>query len=66
MTAAMNDHSADACIGCQRTEAQVPLGLWRYRGEQLWVCPDCMPAFIHKRGTIMAGADAETGADDAR
>jgi hypothetical protein len=69
----MSSLPADACVNCNRTDAQVPLGAWRYRGEQLWICPDCMPAFIHQRDTIMTRMEsssanrsaAQTGDTDA-
>ena len=42
-----------SCLNCDRTETEVPLVTWRYQGRELWICPDCMPAFIHERDKVL-------------
>ena len=36
------------CFNCARAESEIPLIAWRYRGEALWTCSECMPMLIHK------------------
>ncbi len=37
----------EACIYCRRTESQVPLVTWRYRGQEFFLCPEHLPFLIH-------------------
>ncbi len=37
-----------ACLYCQRTDDEVPLIQFEYRGEQHWICPQHFPILIHK------------------
>lgn len=41
------------CINCGRSEAVVPLTQWRLAGVAFWICPDCLPFLIHRRGEVM-------------
>jgi hypothetical protein len=50
----MNIQSERGCLNCARTEAQIPLLVWRYQGRELWICPDCLPILIHQREQLMA------------
>lgn len=43
----------NACISCQRSEAEVPVTEWRLSGSSFWVCPDCLPQLIHHRAQVM-------------
>lgn len=36
------------CFNCQRNETEIPVIAWRYQGQALWVCGECMPLLIHK------------------
>ena len=40
--------SSQNCFNCQRSEAEIPVIAWRYQGQSLWVCSECMPMLIHK------------------
>ncbi len=49
----MTTTQAVRCFNCERGDGEVPLLDWRYQGQALWICPDCLPALIHKRGEIL-------------
>jgi hypothetical protein len=36
------------CLNCDRNDRQVALIAITYRSEQLHICPQCLPALIHK------------------
>ena len=38
----------NTCLNCARTEEQVPLLTMQFRGEQVHICPQCLPVLIHK------------------
>jgi len=42
------------CINCNRTDMEVPLIAWRYQGQDLTICSDCLPMLIHHRERLMA------------
>jgi hypothetical protein len=50
----MTHQSSDSCLNCGRSEAEVPLTIWRYQGRELPICSDCMPVLIHERGKVLA------------
>ncbi len=50
--------SQPACLACNRGEAEIPLGLWRYQGREFWICPDCLPRLIHRRAELEAQLEA--------
>jgi hypothetical protein len=39
--------SHSACFNCGRDEQQSPLISLRFRGENWFICPQCMPVLIH-------------------
>lgn len=41
------------CLNCERTSNETPLLLIEYRGENLAICPQCMPVLIHKPQTLI-------------
>jgi hypothetical protein len=38
----------EKCLHCERDSSQVPLLALRYRGQDLWICPQHLPILIHK------------------
>lgn len=38
----------EACFSCQKNEEEVPLVKLRFGGKEIWICPQCLPALIHK------------------
>jgi hypothetical protein len=50
----MTTENSSTCLNCRRDETQVPLIAWRYQGQPLWICSDCLPLLIHKREQLMA------------
>ncbi len=48
------------CLNCSRPETAIPLVALRYKGQQAWICSQCLPVLIHKPQQLadkMAGAD---------
>ncbi len=41
-------NSEHVCFNCQRSEMEIPVLAWRYQGQMVWVCSECMPLLIHK------------------
>jgi hypothetical protein len=36
------------CLNCNRTEAQIPLLAFAFKGDTQYICPQCLPVLIHK------------------
>jgi hypothetical protein len=54
-----------ACLYCDRSEDETPLISLRYRGQDLWICPQHLPVLIHKPAELagkLPGAENLTGA----
>jgi hypothetical protein len=49
-----------ACIHCERTDEKIPLIVFIFKGEEKYICPQCLPTLIHK---IHLLADKLPGAD---
>ncbi len=57
---------ASACLVCRRNSAEVPLISFRYRGSDLFICPQHLPLLIHdptKLAEVLPGADGLQPAD---
>lgn len=37
-----------ACLNCGRTDEQIPLLPIAFKGEEKFICPQCLPTLIHK------------------
>jgi len=48
------------CFQCHRSSEEAPLIQLTFQGKYRWVCPQCMPALIHKPDTVI---EALTKAD---
>ena len=48
------------CINCNRNETQIPLVTLTFKGEEKYICPQCLPVLIHKTQTL---ADKFPGID---
>ena len=40
------------CLNCQKTEQQIPLIHLHYQGGEIFICPQCLPALIHKPASL--------------
>jgi hypothetical protein len=40
------------CVNCKKTDQQVPLLQMQYRGDEVHICPQCLPALIHKPASL--------------
>ena len=40
------------CIRCEKTDQHVPLLMMLYRGEKIYICPQCLPELIHKPANL--------------
>ena len=38
----------DTCFSCKKNDADVPLVRLKFAGKEIWICPQCLPALIHK------------------
>ncbi len=47
-------HVNQICFNCQRSEDEIPVISWKYQGQALWVCSECMPSIIHKWPQVVA------------
>ena len=36
------------CLNCGASEADRPLITMKFQGKDLFICPQCLPALIHK------------------
>jgi len=48
------------CLVCKKASQEVPLLAFRYRGSDLWICPQHLPILIHdpaKLAGILPGAE---------
>ncbi len=43
-----------SCFNCKRTEQDIPLLTMHFQGNVSHVCPQCLPALIHKPQTVAA------------
>jgi len=51
---------ASVCLVCKRISDEVPLISFRYRGSDLFICPQHLPVLIHdpsKLAEVLPGAD---------
>jgi hypothetical protein len=46
--------SGAGCLVCERASEEVPLISFRYKGSDLWICPQHLPILIHDP-TSLAG-----------
>jgi hypothetical protein len=51
------------CLNCDRTDAQIPLILFSFKGEEKFICPQCLPVLIHKTQQL---ADKLPGIDGSK
>lgn len=54
------------CLVCRKTSAEVPLLSFRYKGSDLWICPQHLPILIHdptKLAGLLPGAENFEPAD---
>jgi hypothetical protein len=55
-----------ACLVCKKTSGEIPLISFRYRGNDLFICPQHLPILIHdptKLAEVLPGADGFQPAD---
>lgn len=55
-----------ACLRCERPETAIPLVSLRYKGEQAWICSQCLPVLIHQPQRLsgkLVGAEGIPPAD---
>lgn len=42
----------NTCFNCDRSGQDVPLLVLNFQGHELRICPQCLPALIHKPHTV--------------
>ncbi len=50
------------CLNCNRTDSQIPLITITFKGEEKFICPQCLPVLIHKTNQL---ADKLPGIENA-
>jgi hypothetical protein len=58
--------SSPACIACGRTDGEVPLIAFAFRGHARHICPQHLPVLIHdptRLAGMLPGADGLEAAD---
>ena len=53
------------CLSCEKSEHQVPLVTLQFMGNNMWICPQCLPTLIHapqKLAGKLPGAESLSGA----
>jgi len=50
------------CLNCSRTDSQIPLITITFKGEEKFICPQCLPVLIHKTNQL---ADKLPGIESA-
>ena len=54
------------CINCNRTDEVIPLITISFKGEDKYICPQCLPVLIHKTQQLadkLPGIEARPPAD---
>jgi hypothetical protein len=36
------------CFNCQKDDREFPLVKLTFGGKEIWICPQCLPALIHR------------------
>ncbi len=40
------------CLNCNASEQEKPLLAIQYQGQQIYICPQCLPVLIHKPAAL--------------
>ncbi len=40
------------CLNCGATEEQKPLLTMQFQGDEIFICPQCLPVLIHKPANL--------------
>ena len=41
-----------ACLNCGQTEQERPLLTIKFQGNEIYICPQCLPVLIHKPANL--------------
>lgn len=41
-----------ACLNCGKTEQEKPLLTIKFQGNEIYICPQCLPVLIHKPASL--------------
>jgi hypothetical protein len=53
-----------SCLNCGRTDEQIPVITLTFKGETLYICPQCLPNLIHRPQVLadkLPGIDVTPG-----
>ncbi len=45
------------CFHCQSPETVIPLVRMSFKGNELWICPRCIPSLIHEPEIVQASLE---------
>jgi len=40
------------CLNCNASESEKPLLTIKFQGDEIYICPQCLPILIHKPATL--------------
>ena len=44
----MSEQETKVCVNCKRSDEQTPLLTLTFKGEEKFICGQCLPLLIHK------------------
>ena len=42
----------NACLNCNASEQEKPLLTIKFQGNEIYICPQCLPVLIHKPANL--------------
>ena len=58
--------SAATCLVCKQPSEEVPLINFRFKGAELWICPQHLPVLIHNPAALVGVLPGAEGLNPAK
>jgi hypothetical protein len=49
------------CVGCEKSDREIPILSFYFKGEERFICTSCLPTLLHRPGKL---ADRLIGAEN--